>query len=274
LKELVVNADDFGLSPGINKAIKDGLRAKALDRTSIIVTTPFSTEAIAFAVENPDYSYGLHFDLTLGKPLSIMFPWKSQRGFEMNFFLLWFRILRSSNRKTSDFIEQELRAQLDYLIEQGVRIGHIDGHDHIHMIPLVNKVVHKLASEYGVFDIRDINESIFISRKVKGLLPLLHPRRYLKYILFRFLSYFNNGVTKRYFYSIFYSCELSNARIKKVGFPTKGFIGSEIMLHPGWPELDIDIYKNNKRTHSFLQSNNRTEEYFTMMQLKSNLKID
>jgi len=269
MKGLVLNADDFGLSPGINKAIIEGLSAKALDRASIMVTTEYFKDAIDFAAENPEYSYGLHFDLTLGRPQSGTYPCKGDINFNNGFFGLWFNIFRSNKKNIAQLVEAELRAQLDVLLSRGVQVDHINGHDHVHMIPTINKIVVKVSREFGIIDVRDVNECILKTAKASGLLPLLSPRRLSKYIFFKLLSNWNGNSSRRYFYSILFSCELSSDLVSTEALSSDKFDAYEIMLHPGNPDIDRNLYANNSRMNAYLRSSKRIEEYRTMMNLKT-----
>ena len=49
--------------------------------------------------------------------------------------------------------------------EQGIEISHIDGHEHIHIIPSINKIVRRLAKKYQIERVREINENFFESWK-------------------------------------------------------------------------------------------------------------
>src|SRR5947208_13920179 len=64
VRGLVVNADDFGLSPGVNRGIANAHRDGVLTSTSLMVDTPFSADAAAIAAEMPRLTVGLHAELS------------------------------------------------------------------------------------------------------------------------------------------------------------------------------------------------------------------
>src|SRR6184192_3293440 len=64
MRGLIVNADDYGLSPGINRGIAEAHRDGIVTSTSLLVDTPFSAEAAAISAELPALSVGLHADLS------------------------------------------------------------------------------------------------------------------------------------------------------------------------------------------------------------------
>src|SRR5437870_1520781 len=61
---LVINADDFGYSDGINRGIVHTHRNGVVTSTSLIVTAPQAAEALAMSRDCPDLSVGLHFAIT------------------------------------------------------------------------------------------------------------------------------------------------------------------------------------------------------------------
>ena len=68
-KALIINADDFGLSSGVNTAIVACYQAGSLSSTTLMVNMPATEDAIALAKEYPGLGVGLHFNLSSGKPL-------------------------------------------------------------------------------------------------------------------------------------------------------------------------------------------------------------
>src|SRR4029077_13081797 len=67
---LIINADDFGLSEGINRGIIEGFRAGAITSTSVMVGMPAFGDAVRLAHDAKTLGIGLHFSLTAGRPLT------------------------------------------------------------------------------------------------------------------------------------------------------------------------------------------------------------
>src|SRR5439155_10029691 len=67
---VVLNADDLGFAPGVNRGIIEAHDAGTLSSASMMVTTPGFAEAVALAASRPGLSVGLHLDLVSGRPLS------------------------------------------------------------------------------------------------------------------------------------------------------------------------------------------------------------
>lgn len=69
MKNVIINADDFGLSEGINKGIVKAFRDGLLTSTSLMVNMPGFEDAISLIRENPDLSLGIHINIIRGKPV-------------------------------------------------------------------------------------------------------------------------------------------------------------------------------------------------------------
>ncbi|MBU6140632.1 MAG: ChbG/HpnK family deacetylase [Proteobacteria bacterium] len=236
--KLRINADDFGISPGVNSAIEKMFQAGRLNSASIICGCGYFDEAIAIAKRNPGLEIGLHFNATVG--LS-----KFKSGFLRLFLMSLF------NKKIlQEEIERELRAQIFLLEKNQIKISHIDSHRHIHMIPRIFSVVEKVAKEKGINRIRIINESLLTT------LSINHPKSYfwngniIKWSILIFFKLLNNRPEKRYFFSILYTCEVTKDLIKKIKVPKKFRDAEiEIMIHPGDPEMDSKIVGLEEKAH-------------------------
>jgi len=147
-KRLIVTADDFGLTAGVNRGIVRAHREGIITSASLMVTGSAFEQAVELARDNPRLDLGLHFNLTIGNPFSLASAMLRGR-------------IRSSD------VEREFRSQVERAQEAGVQISHIDGHKHVHALPRVLKVICKVAPEYGIRAIRAIRE------RVPGLLSLL-----------------------------------------------------------------------------------------------------
>ena len=66
----IINADDFGLSPGVNRGIVSGFRDGVLTSTTMLVNLPHFEDAVNLARDNPDLPVGIHLSLLWGRPVS------------------------------------------------------------------------------------------------------------------------------------------------------------------------------------------------------------
>jgi predicted glycoside hydrolase/deacetylase ChbG (UPF0249 family) len=144
-------ADDYGISPGVNAAIRDLIVRGRINATSAMVTAPslHRAEAIALSALNagePRVSIGLHFTLTAPfLPLS-----KAFKPLRNGAFLSLREIMGTAllHRFKPDILEEEVRSQLRMFVHS---FGHppdfIDGHQHVHLLPQVRDAVLKVAKE-------------------------------------------------------------------------------------------------------------------------------
>jgi hopanoid biosynthesis associated protein HpnK len=152
VKELIVNADDFGLSSGANRAIIKAWQDGILTSASLMVTGGAFDEAVALAKENPGLQVGLHLTLVQGRAAIAHpgFPSITHQGGDfaddpvmagMRYFFL-----RSLRRQ----LKAEIVAQLDRFRATGLPLSHIDGHLNIHMHPTVFELLLPLMPKYGI----------------------------------------------------------------------------------------------------------------------------
>lgn len=145
--KIIVNADDFGLSEGVNYGIIDTYKYGILTSTTALVNGYAIGHAVKLAHENPGLGIGIHFTLTFRKPVSRNFPYVDKEG---NF--LKYQELDAINATLdASIIYEEFQCQLEKFVELfGFYPDHIDSHHHVHMFPVVKEVVLKIAKSIGV----------------------------------------------------------------------------------------------------------------------------
>ena len=238
--KIIFNADDFGISPGVNQAVFKAHTEGILNSTSLMINQEFAEEAVSMAHKMPDLTIGLHINLTNEKPAALPADiplflgtnGKFKNGFVK---LLILSLLHPKKLQQQAYVE--IKAQIEKYLKTGLKLEHLDGHRHVHMIPVIFKAVKKLQSEYNIPRIRVMNEHLFNTiRQNKGF-SYLFDGGIIKYFLLRFLTFFNRHKEKTYFYTILYTCKLSKAQFNNVKIPPN-FDAVEIMIHPGTPEID------------------------------------
>ncbi|QJD82986.1 carbohydrate deacetylase [Cohnella herbarum] len=146
MKYLIVNADDFGLSPGVNRGIVEAYLAGGITSTTLMVNMPGFEDAIIRSLALPNLGVGLHFNLTSGIPISHpnLIPSLVQQDGT-------FRDFRQVHARDEREIEIELAAQWNRFIASGLRPTHLDSHHHIHQIfPSVYKAMANLATKENI----------------------------------------------------------------------------------------------------------------------------
>jgi hopanoid biosynthesis associated protein HpnK len=256
MKKLIVNADDFGLTEGVNRAIIHGHRDGIITSTTLMANGQAFDQAVESASAAPELGVGVHLNLTQGRPTcpasqvrSILTPGGT---FYPSPGILARRIL-THKVKPSD-VENELRSQIEKIALAGVRITHLDGHKHIHLLPPIFSVVVKLAHEYGIDCVRCPIESAS-----SALEPLLSGRpewrgRARQYLLGRVLSTLAASQVKKlaraglywppHFYGLSQTGFLDTPMLEQLlqALPEGT---SEIMCHPGY--LDASLRRTRTR---------------------------
>ncbi len=247
----IFNADDFGISKGVNAAIEKAHKEGILNSASLMVNQKYAPEAIEKARQMPDLEMGLHINLTNEEPaanpkdipLLVAENGKLKNGF-VNLLLLSFLHPCELARQ----VEIEVRAQIEKYMQSGLKLEHLDSHRHVHLIPVIFKVVKKLGDEFNVKRIRLMNENIFNTIKQNQAKSYLFDGGIIKYMLLRFLSWWNGYKSDVYFYTILFTCKISSEQFKNIKIP-HGYKAVEIMIHPGRPDIDKqypeDIWDNN-----------------------------
>jgi|YelNatPaOPRAMG01_1025707.scaffolds.fasta_scaffold34479_2 hopanoid biosynthesis associated protein HpnK len=156
MKKLIVNADDFGLSNGVNRAILDGHRHGIITSTTLMANGAAFDSAVASALTSPELGVGVHLNLTQGRPVCAASQVSSLIRADGTFYptpgILAWRIM--AGKVEPAHIENELRNQIGKVASAGIRITHLDSHKHIHLLPPVFRLVLKLACEFGIRGVR------------------------------------------------------------------------------------------------------------------------
>ena len=239
----IINADDAGISMGVNDAIKKMALAGNLNSVSIMTNGIYVEDIINFCKEN-QVSCGLHLNLTTGKstlgneklPRITNKDGTFKHGF-LGLFLAVFVSVFFGGRKVLNEIHSEIEAQIAFLKKSGLKIEHINGHRHIHFLPKIFPIVQKIAAEHGILHVRIINESIVQTVLASGFKPLFSSA-IIKWFILRLCGLVNGaGTSDTYFFSIFHTCKVTNSVAKQIAIPNK-FKRIEIMIHPGNSSVD------------------------------------
>jgi len=148
---LIVNADDFGLTEGVNRAVLATHTAGALTSTTLMVSMPAADQAMALAAEAPGLAVGWHANLSLGRPLRLPEEVPTLVDREGRFHpraALERRLLLG--RVAAADIRRELEAQFTRFLAWGRRPSHVDSHQHLHAFPLVFDALAELATREGL----------------------------------------------------------------------------------------------------------------------------
>jgi len=130
LKLLIVNADDFGLSEGVNRGVAAAHEHGIVTSASLMVRRPAARQAVTYAQDHREMSLGLHLDLG---------EWE-YRGGE------WVVVIAPPSA-----VEAEIRAQLQIFYElTGRRPTHLDSHQHVHREQPLASIARNIAADFGI----------------------------------------------------------------------------------------------------------------------------
>jgi len=159
MKRLIINADDFGLAPGVNRAIVELQQAGALSSTTLMATGPYFSPAVYMAFAQPGLAVGCHVVLVDGSPClrpgevpSLLDPLGSS-GFRITVGSFVSDLLRGRIQEKE--IEAEAVAQIRRIQSSGLTVSHIDSHKHLHAFPRVLAPLLRAARHCGVNCVRN-----------------------------------------------------------------------------------------------------------------------
>jgi predicted glycoside hydrolase/deacetylase ChbG (UPF0249 family) len=154
-RQLIVNADDFAETAAITRGILDCFHAGTVRSTSVIVNGEYWPEATAIIRNTPDLDYGLHLNLTSGKPClpaRELQPFLEPDGTFPARTKMIARLLR--HRDGLAAIEAELTEQARRLSETGVPLTHINFHDHLFFLPALWRICLAIQDRFSIPFIR------------------------------------------------------------------------------------------------------------------------
>lgn len=171
---LLINADDFGLTPGVNRSIAELHQAGALSSATLMATGPAFHDAVALALAHPTLEVGCHIVLIDGTPAlpPEQIPSLCPDGHSFRASLSRFASDLYSGRIRDAEIEAETTAQIRRLQSAGLRVSHIDTHKHTHLFPRILRPLLRAARACQVTAIRNPFEPRWARRATPGSAPL------------------------------------------------------------------------------------------------------
>jgi chitin disaccharide deacetylase len=169
--QLIVNADDFGLTQGVNRAIAELHRAGALTSTTLMARAKATLDAIEIARTTPSLGVGCHVVLVDGEPVLPANELPSlvdQRSGRFQPSLGAFLRRLALGRIDPAEIEAEATAQIALLQACGIALTHVDTHKHTHKFPAVLRSVLRAARAAGISAVRNSFEPPWSVRATPG----------------------------------------------------------------------------------------------------------
>lgn len=261
MKRLIINADDFGLSKGINRGIIKAYQEGILTSASLIVNMPGFEDAISLIRRNPGLTVGIHLNIIRGEPV---LP-----SFKLPSFTIGRCFLRSplkilgviySGKLSLKELEIECRAQIEKLLQRGISITHIDSEKHLHLINPIFAVITKIAREYGISKIRCINEISLFDQDTANL-SFIFRRQFYNRLFLNMTSAQNRLLVQRYHLKTAdYFCGvggMTRLKYERALLNLKNGT-TEIMCHPGYIEDEWQNYPLSREKY-YLNVNREQE---------------
>lgn len=234
-KQLIINADDFGIHPAVNEAVRKAATEGILTSTSLMAGGDAFDEAVEMARSMPSLGIGIHLTLVGGikpvlPPSEVPSLTWDNGVFCHDYGKLIVRDLEG--RISLSEVYAEWDAQIQKIMNTGLPVTHMDGHQHMHMWPHFYPIARDLAKKYHISCMRVPDEDVLFGMKdghiirwaAKNGLSLLSRmhRPDLKK---------NHIRTNDHFFGMLYGGHLSPERFAEFILQTKPGI-TEIMCHP------------------------------------------
>jgi predicted glycoside hydrolase/deacetylase ChbG (UPF0249 family) len=153
---LIVNADDFGFTPGVNRAIVEAHVRGVVTSSTLMANGPAFSEAQQLASQVPKLSIGCHVVLIDGRPVlgSEQIPSLTNAS-HFRDGLLTFAARAMAGRIDPDEITAEATAQIRKIQSAGIAVSHIDTHKHTHLFPKILRPLLRAAEACGIRALRN-----------------------------------------------------------------------------------------------------------------------
>jgi chitin disaccharide deacetylase len=250
MRRLIVNADDFALTAGVNQAILDAHRDGIVTSTTLMANGAAFGQAVIASRRAPTLGVGVHLNLSEGVPISPPESIPTLVDDLGRLHLTPGRLLEGILVRHVDLreVETELRAQISRIMIRGIAPTHLDGHKHVHVLPGVDDIVIRLAREFAIPSVRCPLE------EAPGLLNTVEAGKSAggsvlrQYLVGRGISLFARRFRRKladaglshpaHFHGISYTGFLNTRLIEDVveRLPEGT---NELMCHPGYSDADL-----------------------------------
>lgn len=155
MKQLIINADDFGMNLLVSQSIIDLYKVGIVTSASLITNFKEFNSSVDL-LRHTKLDMGLHLNLLDGIPVNNRTRYSAlvdKNGlFLKSPYKLFTGIVTKQIREID--LEREIRAQIEKALVNNITLSHIDGHEHVHMFPLVSNIILRIAGEYKIKAIR------------------------------------------------------------------------------------------------------------------------
>jgi chitin disaccharide deacetylase len=185
---LIVNADDFGFTSGVNRGIVEGHSHGVVTSSTLMANGPAFAEAAQMAKTLPNLSVGCHVVLTDGRPVldAALLP-SLTTGAQLRDGMKTFAARAIAGRMNDSEITAEAAAQIRKIQSAGIAVSHIDTHKHTHLFPKILRPLLRAAADCGV---RAVRNPFGPRLPLRSSQLLARPGLWVRYTQLRFLASF------------------------------------------------------------------------------------
>jgi chitin disaccharide deacetylase len=234
-KLLIVNADDCALHPAVNQAVIQAHQEGILTSCSILAGAAAFDDAVIRLKAVPSLGVGVHLCLVDQSPVlpPSDIPSLVDRTGRLPRSYSKFILKSCLMRMKPDEIRRELFAQVAKVVDSGLKITHLDGHQHLHILPGIVPIVADIGRAFGIRCIRVPKENLTIKAAQPSCTRNLQ-RLWLNSISTKALdSFAREGlISTDHFFGFSYGGNL-NEKIWNELIPILPFGSTEVMSHPG-----------------------------------------
>jgi chitin disaccharide deacetylase len=247
MKQLILNADDFGMTRGVNEGIIRAHRDGVLTSTTLMANGPEFDDAVARAKSNPKLGVGCHLVLVGGPAIAPREKISSLADANGNLpeSLTGLVARLSSGLIRIRAIERELRAQIEKIRSAGIEPTHLDTHKHTHAHPKVMEALGRVAKELGITRIRKPMENLRDSWETTRHENSGRAKELIAAAAARAVTPWFQAIARKYgllspdhFLGLAMTGGLGPAALRRM-IDTLSDGSTEIMLHPGICDTDL-----------------------------------
>lgn len=231
---LIVHADDLGLSESVNEGIVQAHLNGVVTSASVMANGMAFEHAVRLCQSIPTLDVGIHLTLVGEKPLTKpdhVLSLMGSRG-RLHHHATSFMKNYITGRIRIAEVQAELEAQIKAVLSRGLEVSHLDGHQHLHVLPQILNVTLKLASKYKIPGIRLPFERprFYMARRVNGASRFL---QLLSLNAFCQLAKKKCAPWTDSFVGFYFAGNLNKSNLRTVleNLPRRGTC--ELMCHPG-----------------------------------------
>ncbi len=251
---LIINADDFGLTHGVNRAIHELYTAGALTSATLMANGIAFDDAVAITRAGPALGVGCHIVLTDGAPVSDPASIPTLLGADGKQFrrtLSSFVQALLLGRISEEEVAREAQAQIRKLQQAGIDPTHLDTHKHTHIFPQVARPLLRVAERNNIGAVRNPFEASFARALGHG----------------SFLRRTQMALLNRFERSFYAQPQIRTGSVQttdgSLGISTTGMLNPvtldqilralpdgtwELVCHPGYNDLDLDAVPTRLRS--------------------------